>query len=93
MAQPQVRWRIDTDVGLDETPQVLARFTALLDRHRPVEVICDVAGIEQPSLGTVNALSRMALLAKRRRARLRLTGIGPRLWTLLRLTGLDRTLG
>jgi hypothetical protein len=51
-------------------------------------IVCDVRAVDRPDLATIDALARLALVAKRHRARLRLRGAGRELRDLLGLTGL-----
>jgi ABC-type transporter Mla MlaB component len=70
-------------------------MTALLARVRPFPcagsagmVVCDLGGWGRADLGTVDALARLHLLARRRGRRLRLRQVPPELADLIRLTGL-----
>jgi ABC-type transporter Mla MlaB component len=49
---------------------------------------CDVGGVEDPDLGTVGALARMALTAQRLGRHVELTRVRPELRELLELAGL-----
>lgn len=92
MSNTKAQWRLDRDVGLDDIPDLLAEFAEFLRRHRPEVVICDVSEVRRPSKGALEALSRLSLTAKRHDAQLVLTGIGPPLMLLLRITGMDDVL-
>ncbi|MET9957581.1 STAS domain-containing protein [Streptomyces sp. NPDC006326] len=65
----------------------------VLARDGPREVLCDVSALTRPGLGTVDALARLALAARRHGIRLRLTGATPGLRGLLDLVGLVELLG
>ncbi|MEU9418249.1 STAS domain-containing protein [Streptomyces sp. NPDC048272] len=54
---------------------------------------CDVSALTRPGLGAVDAVARLALVARRHGVRLRLTGAGPALRALLGLVGLVELLG
>lgn len=60
----------------------------LLLTTRTGVVVCDVGGIGPPGLGTIDALARMQLAARRAGGRIRLRGPDPALRALLRLVGL-----
>jgi STAS domain len=52
-------------------------------------VLCDVGGIRDPDLGTVEALARLQLTARRLGRRMRFRGACGALRDLLSLSGLD----
>jgi ABC-type transporter Mla MlaB component len=54
----------------------------------PCDVYCDVGGLAQVNLATVDALARLHLTARRHGSRLRLMDPGPELLALLNLVGL-----
>jgi anti-anti-sigma regulatory factor len=56
-------------------------------------IVCDVTALHDPDLGTVDALARLQLTAKRLGGSLRLVGVTPELDGLLGLTGLRDVLG
>lgn len=51
-------------------------------------IVCDVAALTDPDLGTVDALARLQLAVKRLGGSIRLRGTSTRLEELLALTGL-----
>ena len=53
---------------------------------------CDLSAVVRPDLGTVDALARMSLAAKRRDCRLRLHAVSPELRALVALAGLSDVL-
>ena len=53
---------------------------------------CDVGALRRPDLGTIEALARLALTARRLDRRICLRGTSPDLLGLLTLTGLDDVL-
>ncbi|MFE0648961.1 STAS domain-containing protein [Streptomyces sp. NPDC059534] len=59
----------------------------------PGDVVCEIGALRHPDLAAVDALARLRLAAGRRGHRIRFHGAGPELRALLRLTGLDETLG
>ncbi|MFD0026026.1 STAS domain-containing protein [Streptomyces sp. NPDC058382] len=76
-------------------PGLCAELEALLinDPGAP-SVDCDVGGLVQPDLAAVEAIVRLALVARRSRGRrLRLCGTPPELRLLLDLVGLDAVTG
>jgi ABC-type transporter Mla MlaB component len=60
----------------------------LLEDTEANEVICDVAGLLEPDAGTVDALARLQLTARRLGGEIRLLGACGRLHELLHLMGL-----
>lgn len=63
-------------------------------RGRPGAVVtCDVTGVHDPDLVTVEALARLRLTARRHGWTLRVEGAGPHLRELIQLVGLGESLG
>ena len=60
--------------------------------QRPREIICD-AGALAPDAGSIDALARQLLTARRQGAELRLSGVSPELGALLAFAGLAGVLG
>ncbi|MFE7837819.1 STAS domain-containing protein [Streptomyces sp. NPDC057474] len=75
-------------VTRDEVPRLCAEVRARLEGTGGGVLVCDVAGIGPPGLGTVDALARMQLAAKRAGGRIRLRDPDPALCALLHLVGL-----
>ncbi len=76
-------------VTRDAVPALCAELETLLNAPRgagPVE--CDVGGVERPDLALVEAVARLALVARRAGRQLRLRRVGPELQELLELVGL-----
>jgi ABC-type transporter Mla MlaB component len=77
-----------------DVPRLCEELRRLLQEHGgaggdpPGEVYCDIGGLTQVNLATVDALARLHLVARRRRSRLRLRNAGPELLALLELVGL-----
>ncbi|MFF6867763.1 STAS domain-containing protein [Streptomyces sp. NPDC007910] len=69
------------------------RLCAELAAAPPAEVVCEAGALAPAGLAAVDALARLKLTATRHGHRLRVQGAGPELRALLRLTGLDGTLG
>ncbi|WP_432114161.1 STAS domain-containing protein [Streptomyces sp. S1] len=69
------------------------RLCAELAAAPPTEVVCEAGALAPAGLAAVDALARLKLTATRHGHRLRVQGAGPELRALLRLTGLDETLG
>jgi anti-anti-sigma regulatory factor len=79
-----VRGRLDAgDAG-----RLFARVREMLDRDDTDLVVCDVRGVEDPHVGTVDALARVQMLARRLGRRLELRDASPQLCELLALMGL-----
>ncbi|MEU1470728.1 STAS domain-containing protein [Streptomyces sp. NPDC005761] len=71
------------------TPRLCAELEALLATSEAAVVDCDVGGIVEPSLASVEAIARLSLVARRAGGRrLRLRGTPPELQLLLDLLGL-----
>lgn len=72
----------------DEVAGLCDDVRALLDATRAGVVVCDVAGLGPPGLGTVDLLARLELTARRAGGRIRLRDPAPALLALLDLVGL-----
>ena len=70
-------------------PALTDRVCAELDESGADVVVCDVAGVVEPDIGTVDELARAQLAALRRGCELRITEATERLRELLELTGLN----
>ena len=82
-----VRGRLDSgDAG-----RLCARVREMLDRDDADLIVCDVRGVQDPDVGTVDVLARLQLLARRLGRRLELREASPRLCELLALMGLRDT--
>jgi ABC-type transporter Mla MlaB component len=68
------------------------RIRALLGSGRADRVVCDVTALRDPDAGTVEALARMQLSARRMDGRVELRGACNELRDLLRLSGLTDVL-
>ncbi|MFF7642404.1 STAS domain-containing protein [Streptomyces canus] len=75
-------------VTRDEVTGLSDEVRALLGTTRAGVVVCDVAGLGPPGLGTVDLLARLQLAARRAGGRIRLRGPDPALHALLDLVGL-----
>ncbi len=77
-------------VTRDAVPALCTELETLLndpaERAAPVE--CDVGGVERADLALVEAVARLALVARRAGRQLRLRRVGPELQGLLDLVGL-----
>ncbi|WP_433402381.1 STAS domain-containing protein [Streptomyces sp. CA-146814] len=77
-------------VTRDAVPALCAELETLLndpaERAAPVE--CDVGDVERADLALVEAVARLALVARRAGRQLRLRRVGPELQGLLDLVGL-----
>ncbi|WP_435185286.1 STAS domain-containing protein [Streptomyces sp. bgisy126] len=74
-------------------PEEVERLCAELAAAPPAEVVCEAGALAPAGLAAVDALARLKLAAARHGHHFRLHGAGPDLRALLRLTGLDGTLG
>ena len=70
-----------------------ARVQALLEQRDAEVVVCDVAAVSAPDCGTVDALARMQLTAKRLGGELRVRGASDELHELLAMAGLCDVVG
>ncbi|MFI0514248.1 ABC-type transporter Mla MlaB component [Streptomyces canus] len=75
-------------VTRDEVRGLSDEVRALLRTTRAGVVVCDVAGLGPPGLGTVDLLARLQLAARRAGGRIRLREPDPGLHALLDLVGL-----
>lgn len=75
-------------VTRDEVARLCDDVRALLEATGAGTVVCDVVGIGPPGLGTIDALARMQLAARRAGGRIRLRDPDPALRALLGLVGL-----
>ncbi|MFI6947168.1 STAS domain-containing protein [Streptomyces sp. NPDC050422] len=71
------------------TPRLCADLEAILATSDAAVVDCDVGGVVEPDLASVEAVARLSLVARRSGGRrLRLRGTPPELQLLLDLVGL-----
>jgi len=75
-------------VTRDEVTGLSDEVRALLRTTRAKVVVCDVAGLGPPGLGTVDLLARLQVAARRAGGRIRLRDPDPALHALLDLVGL-----
>ncbi|MEA2651510.1 MAG: hypothetical protein QOI85_1231 [Chloroflexota bacterium] len=80
-------------IARSEIHALCARVQALLEKGGAEVVVCDVAGVSDPDCGTVDALARMQLTAKRLGRGLRLRGASDELHDLLAMAGLCEVVG
>jgi ABC-type transporter Mla MlaB component len=76
-------------VGPDEAAGLCDRVRAVAIDQRSGPIRCGCDGIAEPDVGTIDALARMALTARRCGSRLELRGTRPDLRELLALVGLE----
>jgi anti-anti-sigma regulatory factor len=79
-------------VGPGEVEAICSELHRELDTARARLVICDVEGLDQSDLGTVDAIGRLALTARADGCRLVLRGTPAHLRALLVLAGLAAAL-
>jgi ABC-type transporter Mla MlaB component len=72
-----------------DVPALCARVAAWLEDGGARIVVCDVAALGRPDAGTVGALARLQLTARRLGGRIRLRHASPELRELLSFLGLD----
>ncbi|MFE9859496.1 STAS domain-containing protein [Streptomyces sp. NPDC005780] len=76
------------------TPRLCADLEAILATSDAAVVDCDVGGVVEPDLASVEALARLSLVARRAGGRrLRLLHVPPELRSLLDLVGLADVVG
>ncbi|MER7725314.1 STAS domain-containing protein [Streptomyces sp. NPDC096323] len=76
------------------TPRLCADLEAILTASDATVVECDVGGIVEPDLASVEAIARLSLVARRSGGRrLRLRGTPPELQLLIGLVGLADVVG
>jgi hypothetical protein len=79
-------------IGPDQIPQLCVQALDLLDRSGADVVVCDVGGVVDSDVGTIDALARLALTLRRLGRRVQLRDPCPGLRALVMLTGLDDVL-
>lgn len=79
VAQRDVRWLCE-------------RVRFLLEANGIARVVCDVSAVEDPDVGTVDALARVQLSARRLGGTVQLRGAGAELRDLIELAGLTEVL-
>lgn len=75
-------------IGPDEADRLSAGVGVCVDVGSAGPLACDVAAVEEPDIGTVDALARMALAARRHGCRVELWRVRSELLELLDLAGL-----
>jgi hypothetical protein len=76
-------------IGAEDAAALTNCVCARVAAGEPGPLACDVAGLEDPDMGTVDALARMALAARRLGCDVELRHARPDLLELLVLAGLD----
>jgi len=92
MTDAAIRCAVAAEVGRADIPDLCSDLADRLRGRSGDVVVCDVAGVTEPDVVTVEALARLRLTARRYGARLVVTGAGPHLRDLVRLLGLDGAL-
>jgi hypothetical protein len=94
-----VRFALHGVVGTSDAPRLVGELTDLLRRHartglpsRRLDLACDVSGIGEPDLATVDVLAQLQLAAARLDYRLILVGASDGLRDLVDLAGLGAIL-
>jgi|SRR5688500_3452839 ABC-type transporter Mla MlaB component len=78
-------------IARDDLPGLCNRVCALLNERAPGVARCDVSGVE-PDAGTVDALCRLQLAARRLRCRVQLVNASAELCELIAFMGLTDVL-
>ena len=87
-----IRLAVDGPIGPDGLAALCARLRAELANRHADMVVFDMGDVTDPNLGTVDALARARLLARRDGCDLRLADASVELRELLELAGLATTL-
>jgi ABC-type transporter Mla MlaB component len=82
-----VTLRIRAPLGRGDLPGLFARTCALLEEHGAELLLCEVSGVAGDAVA-VDALARLALVARRRGCDVRLSGACAELLALVALLGL-----
>jgi ABC-type transporter Mla MlaB component len=91
-AQQPLAFAVWGPIRRADLPGLCERVCALLSEESPAVALCDVHGVE-PDAGTVDALARLQLAARRHGCRIRLCGsASPELLALVELMGLTDVL-
>jgi hypothetical protein len=90
MTGPTVRLAVGAGLCRADIPALCGCLADLLRDRVAGVVLCDVAATACPDVVTVEALSRLRLIAHRHDARLVIAGAGPALRDLMALLGLAR---
>jgi ABC-type transporter Mla MlaB component len=83
-----IRLDLGGPVSGAEAASLCARIRAVLEGNAAETVLCDVARLTDPDIGTVDALARLQLTARRLRSEIALLHASPELERLLGLVGL-----
>ncbi|WP_031083634.1 STAS domain-containing protein [Streptomyces sp. NRRL WC-3549] len=92
-AQTPITFVVTGRVTRADVPALCAELEALLTRSPAAVVDCDVHGVPGADLTLVEAVARLALVARRAGARLRLRHAPGELRSLLGLVGLAEVVG
>jgi anti-anti-sigma regulatory factor len=79
-------------IGAADVAPLCDKVAELLAGRQAVLIVCDVGGVADPGLATVDVLARLRLAAGRRGRRIRFWRVQPELLELLVLVGLDQFL-
>ena len=94
MAAPQagtITFEIRGPLGREDLPQLYERVCRLLALSRPALAFCEVAGVSADAIA-LEALARLALVARRRGCAVKLRGASPALLELVAFAGLEGVL-
>jgi ABC-type transporter Mla MlaB component len=86
--QLTVEFAIGAPLARADLAALCARVCRLLERTDPVVAFCNVGGLSAPDAIAVDALARLALVARRHGCEVRLRGACPELLELVGLMGL-----
>jgi ABC-type transporter Mla MlaB component len=86
-----ITFEIRGPLGREDLPGLYERVCRLLALSRPVLAFCEVVGVA-PNAIALEALARLALVARRRGCAVRLRGASPALLELVAFAGLEDVL-
>jgi ABC-type transporter Mla MlaB component len=90
-AQQTLAFAVRGPIAPGDLPGLCARVCALLTTSRAAAAVCDVSGVE-PDAGTIDALARLQLGARRTGCLIRLRNASDELLELVAFMGLEDVL-
>jgi ABC-type transporter Mla MlaB component len=87
-----LRLQVRGPLRRSDLPELYQRACAQLALGAHAVLELEVSGVEADGVA-LDALARLALAARRHRCQVRLTGVGPELWDLIDLGGLQDVFG
>jgi ABC-type transporter Mla MlaB component len=92
MTDAAIRCAVTAEAGRADIADLCSDLADRLRGRSGDVVVCDVTGVTEPDVVTVETLARLRLTARRHGARLVVTGAGPHLRDLVQLLGLEGAL-